>query len=213
MAAPFEAVLFDFAGVLTRSPFDAVRAWGSRAGVDPETALRAAFGDYDDDTDHPWQRAERGELPLAEAMVLIAEESARVGLEVDPGGLAAFFAPSTVQEDVLSRLRGARQAGLRTGLVTNTVVELAPYWKPLIPLDELFDTIVESCEVGLRKPNPAIFALALARLDTPAARTIFVDDWPGHVEAARRLGMAGVVMGGDRRQALDELDGLLNLHR
>ena len=204
-------MLFDFAGVFTQSPFHAVRAWGARCGVDPEIAMEVAFGVYDDDTQHPWQRAERGELALEDAVALVSVECAPLGLTVDPAGLMAFFRASAVQEDILSWARRLHGAGYRAGILTNSIAELGPSWRSLVPLDELFDVVVESCDVGMRKPDPQVYALALERLGVSAARTIFIDDWPGHVAAAKRLGMTGIVMGDDRSAALDELDALIHL--
>ena len=79
-----KAVLFDFGGVLTPSPFSALRAWHTEHGLDPEAGLRTLFGPYDQDTDHPWHRLERGEVSVADAMTRIKAAAADQGLDLDP---------------------------------------------------------------------------------------------------------------------------------
>ena len=96
--------------------------------------------------------------------------------------------------------------------VGNNAAEFAELWRPLIPLDELFDDVVDSCEVGMRKPDPRIYELALDRLGVGAHEAVFVDDAPGNVRAAVAVGLAGVLFGPRREDvpaALAELDRLL----
>lgn len=205
----FDAVLLDFGGVLTTSPFSALRDRGDTTGVGFETVMQVVMGPYDLDTDHPWHRLERGELAMADALALISTEATRAGLEFDGTNIGSFFGPSSVQEVVVQWVRRLRPDGYRTALVTNNVRELGPFWRPMVPLDELFDEVVDSSEVGLRKPNPEIFALTLERLGVAPERAIFVDDWPGHVAAARSLGLTGIIMGNDPSPALAELEALL----
>ena len=77
-------------------------------------------------------------------------------------------------------------------------------------VDELFDLVVDSCEEGVRKPDPAIFRTALDRLGVAdPARAIFLDDFEGNLVAARTLGMRVILVGPDPRPALDELAELL----
>ena len=83
---------------------------------------------------------------------------------------------------------------LRTGLLTNNARELRALWWDLLPYDELFDDVVDSSDVGLRKPNPAIYRLALDRLGATAHRTAFLDDIASNVDAAERVGMRSVLV-------------------
>ena len=81
-----------------------------------------------------------------------------------------------------------RADGLRTAMITNNVVEFRDYWRAMLPLDELFDVVVDSSEVGMRKPDPRIFALALDQLGRPSRRrSIFLDDHPGNIAGAEAL--------------------------
>ncbi|MEB2284828.1 MAG: HAD family phosphatase [Myxococcales bacterium] len=203
------AVLFDFGGVFMESPFAAVRAFGARLGLDPGRALELIFGPYDRDTDHPWHRLERGEVSLLEARRAIMELGApehRVDLFEALGSLR----DTTVREDVIALAREVRAGGVRTAIVTNNVREFGDGWRAMLPVGELFDAVVDSAHVGVRKPDPRIFRIALERLGGLAPKdAVFLDDFPGNVVAAERLGMRGILVGEDHRPALRWLRALL----
>jgi putative hydrolase of the HAD superfamily len=205
----FDALLLDFGGVLTGSPFSVLRSKGDTSGLGFDHVMEIVMGPYDHDTDHPWHQVERGELTLEAALVLIAEVARRSGLDFEPSKLGSFFGTSGVHQPVVDAVRRWRANGYRTALVTNNVKEFGPFWRAMIPLEELFDEVIDSCEVGVRKPDPEIFQLALDRLGISAERALFVDDWPGHVAAAASLGITAVLMGEDPTAALAELDALL----
>lgn len=206
-----EAVVFDFGGVFTPSPFDALRAAGEEIGATFEDALDVVFGPYDHDTDHPWHRCERGELDLETTRAEIRALGAARGIELELYDLLKYLATDGgLRHDVVERTRRLRAEGYRTALVTNNVAEFREYWRAMLPVDELFEVVVDSSEVGLRKPDPAIYQLVLELLGGVAPeRSVFLDDYPGNVEAARRVGMHGVVVGSDPSAALAELDALL----
>ena len=92
-------------------------------------------------------------------------------------------------------------------MLTNNVREWEPLWRTKLPVDEIFETVVDSGFVGMRKPDPRIYALVLERLALPAAACAFVDDLEHNVEAARALGFAAVhhVDTADTIAALDTL--------
>lgn len=207
-----EAVVFDFGGVYTPSPFSAVAEVGQALGVDGDTAVRLAFGPYDEDTDHPWHRAERGELGLSDCRDEVLAAAVAHGVHLDLWDVFAAMGRSMsgVRAEVVAATRDVRAAGLRTGLLTNNVAEARDFWRPLLPLDELFDDVIDSSEVGMRKPDARIYELALDNLGVsePGA-SVFLDDWPGNVVAAERVGMAGIVVGDDPSDALAALDRLL----
>jgi epoxide hydrolase-like predicted phosphatase len=210
-AAPVEAVLFDFGGVFTDSPFSAARSLGAELGAEPERVLELIFGPYDADTNHPWHRLERGEISLVAARGEILELGRAEGIASDPFRVFELMSGSHGARDaVIDRTRRLRAAGIRTALVTNNVSEFRERWRQLVPVDELFELVVDSSEVGIRKPDPRIFELALERLGGIAPeRTIFLDDWEGNVEAARRLGIRGLRVDEDPSSALAELDLVL----
>jgi len=209
-----EAVLFDFGGVFTESPFEAAREIGRDLGVDPSLMLQTVFGPYDDDTDHPWHCLERGEITLTAAREGILALGESRGFEADLFRVLALLSrTSGPRTAMIARARALRRAGVRTAIVTNNALEFREAWRALLPLEELFDVVVDSCEVRFRKPDPRIFQHALALLGNIAPEhALFLDDYAGNVRAAELLGIRGVLVGNDPAEALAALDELL-LHR
>ena len=205
---PIRAVLLDFGGVFTASPFGAFTRAAAELDTTPERVLGLVFGPYDRDTDHPWHRLERGELPLAAARDAIIELARADGLTLDPLKiLVGMLSGGGVREPVVGLTRRLRAAGLRTALVTNNAREFGVGWRAMLPLDELFDAVIDSSEVGVRKPNPAIFDLALKAVGGVDPRhAVFLDDFSGNVEAARRLGLHALLVEDDPAAALAELE-------
>jgi len=209
---PVRAVLFDFGGVFTPSPFDGARAYGASIGASPEHVLELVFGPYHDDTDHPWHRLERGEVTLADARAAIVELGRAAGVDADPFKLFASMAngPRGAYDAMIERARAVRSRGYRTALVTNNIVEYRESWRKMVPADELFEVIVDSSAVRMRKPNPAIFRHTLELLGGVAAEEcLFLDDAASNVEAAEKLGIRGVLVKSDLADALAALDALL----
>ena len=205
-----EAVLFDFGGVFTESPFLAAQEAGAELGLEAQVAMELCFGPYAEDTDHPWHRLERGEVTLENARAALVELAAERGLDVDPLQMLFRLSREDPQrETVVGRARAVRAAGMRTALVTNNVVEFGEGWRSLVPVDELFDVVVDSCHAGVRKPDARIFRLALEALEVAALNAAYLDDHPANVRAAEALGMHGIVVGEDRLAAFDRLDEVI----
>jgi epoxide hydrolase-like predicted phosphatase len=209
--SPFDAVLWDFGGVFTASPFVAVHAYARAQDVEPEEFGRVLFGSYDADTDHVWHRLERGEVALVDAMMRIQADARDAGFRLDFGELITMAVADDVDRSVVvDAVRSVRAKGLRTAIVTNNVREYGDTWRNQIPLDELFDVVVDSSVEGVRKPDPAIFLTTLDRLGvSDPTRAIFLDDFAGNVEATRALGLHGIVVGEDPGPALEELARLV----
>ncbi|MDX1649201.1 MAG: HAD-IA family hydrolase, partial [Myxococcota bacterium] len=186
-------------------------------GADPARFLELVFGPYAEDTDHPWHRLERGEIPLAEAREAIIALGAAEGVDTDPFHLFARMGRSGAgaREPLVARTRALREAGLRTALVTNNAREFREAWERLLPpLPELFDAVVDSSEVGARKPAAAIFEIALERVGgPPPGRVLFLDDFEGNVRAAQSLGMRALRVDADPTDALAALDAILAARR
>jgi putative hydrolase of the HAD superfamily len=205
-----EAVIFDFGGVYTPSPFEAVRAMGDVAGIDYDQAMLFVFGSYDRDTDHPWHRAERGELDLDSAREQIRDQARLQGLELDLYDMLTYMSGAAVRDDMIERTRRLRAEGYRLAMITNNVVEFSEFWRAMLPLDELFEVVIDSSEVGMRKPDPRIFRLALDALGGVAPeRSVFLDDYPGNIVAAEAVGMHAILVETDHTIAIDRLDALL----
>lgn len=203
------AVFFDFGGVLTAaSPFELLGSLGADAGVAPDQVLDIVLGPYHEDTDHPFHQMERGEISGVVWFAQAAEALAGVGVELDPGRLVDLFLALGVHDVVVERVRALRADGYLTGVITNNAPGSG--WRETMDVDALFDVIVDSSEVGVRKPNPAIFHLALDLAGGLAPEeAVFLDDAESNVVAARAVGMHGVVVGPDPLPALAELDAIL----
>jgi putative hydrolase of the HAD superfamily len=207
-----EAVLFDFNGVLTTSPFTLIgELGGASGGLDPQLVLELMLGPYDEDTDHGWHRFERGEITAADYGLDLLERATAAGVEIDFGALNGLMDRLVVHDVVVDRVRALKEEGYRTGLVTNNVKEASKQWRALVPVDELFDVIVDSSEVGMRKPNPAIFLHALELLGGIApANAVFLDDAAGNVAGAQRAGLHAILVdAADPEPALAALDVIL----
>ncbi len=205
-----EAVLFDLGGVYTESPFTAMDQLSAELGTTPDTIREILFGDYHEDNDHPWHRLERGEITLRKAREKIIALGEERGLQIDPLVMLARIGTGGGTRDVLiDRTRELRREGYKTALLTNNFAEVRQAWRTLLPVDELFDVVVDSSEVGMRKPDPAIFHHTLDLLSAEAERSVFLDDFAGNIAAAGRLGIKGVLVGADVNTAIRELNELL----
>jgi putative hydrolase of the HAD superfamily len=111
-------------------------------------------------------------------------------------------------DELFAYYRELHDAGIRLAICTNNVREWEPIWRTKLPIDEIFETVVDSGFVGVRKPDPPIYALVLERLGLPAAECAFVDDIAVNVSAANELGFAGVHFT-DTAETIAALDALL----
>ena len=115
-----------------------------------------------------------------------------------------------VRDDMVECVRRVRGKGLKTAILTNNIAEGRDFWRPMLPLDELFDAVVDSSEIGMRKPNPAIYRHTLDQLGGVAPeRAVFLDDFEGNVLAARAVGMIGILVDVDPSAAIARVDELL----
>jgi putative hydrolase of the HAD superfamily len=194
-------LIVDYGGVLTTDVFASFRTFCDAEGLEPD-AVRDRFRS-DPEARELLAGLETGTLAVAEfeprfaALLEVASERL---IERLLGGME----PDTA---MLDGVRAARRAGARTGLLSNSWGAATAYDPEL--LEELFDAWVISSEVGLRKPDPAIYELAAERLGLPPAACVFVDDLPGNLKPARALGMATVLHRGDAAATLAEAGALL----
>lgn len=188
------ALISDFGGVLTTPLSAAFFAYGERSGISPErfgVAMQAA-------TD-----AGGGLNPLYELEVGAISEREFLGrLEVQLGegvtleGFAqAFFDRLQPNDEMIGLMRELKAGGLRMALLTNNVREWEPLWRPKLPdIDAIFEIVVDSAFVGMRKPDPEIYRLTIARLDEALRpeECLMVDDLEVNCEGARAVGMSAV---------------------
>ena len=210
--SPYKAILFDFGGVFTDSPFHAFSAYADTIGSTEDQVHDIVFGGYGDDGEHPWHRVERGEITLEAAREAILALGAAQGLHVDIWDV--FMAMSEngggLRQNLVDTVATLRPAGFVTGIITNNVVEFRDHWRAMLPVDELFDFVVDSSEVGIRKPNPAIFTHALSLAGVTAVEALFLDDYAGNVTAAEALGIRSILVDGDGAKTVADLKAVLS---
>ena len=206
------AVIWDFGGVFCGSPFEALADVARERDIDAHQYFQIIFGSYDRDTDHPWHRLERGEITLEVAREEIMELGRRDGIDADPFHFFIAMAKSgggAAREDVVEFAKGLKQGGIGTALITNNAAEFRAHWQKAIPVADLFHHVIDSSEVGLRKPDPKIFELALERLEIEPGSAVFLDDFEGNVAAAERVGIRGILVENDYAGALEALRRLI----
>lgn len=206
--AEFDALALDFAGVMTSPLYEALGKFSAESGIDLQDLLRACLGAYAGLDDPLVVDFETGRIAEPDFATALAKRlHALSGREVASEGLVERLFPVRLEEDMFAAVAAARSVGLRTGLVSNSWGS-AIY--PRARLQTAFDAVVISGEVGLRKPDPAIFRLVLDRLAVTAERCIFVDDEPAHLAAAAALGMVTVLHHGSET-TIQQLERLLGV--
>ena len=206
-----EAVVSDFGGVLTSPLLAAFQRVQDRIDVAPEAYGRAMAHRLAEDGVHPLFALERGEITYDDFLVrlesgLAETEGVTISLHGFGDELMRALEPNAELFDHYGALR--REHGLRFALCTNNVREWEPLWRAKLPIDELFEVVVDSAFVGTRKPEPEIYAITLERLGLPGSACAFVDDLEINVEAAREAGMHGIVFR-DNARAIAEMASLL----
>jgi epoxide hydrolase-like predicted phosphatase len=204
-----KAVLFDYGGVLTEPVESMFAAIAADCGAETAELAALLVGAYEDG-DHPWHQVERGDLPFADLCRWAAEEGSRRGWRLDLRQVLEHMAAFEFRSAMLERIVDLRRRGYLTALVTNNAKEFGPVWKQQLDYDTLFDTVVDSSAVGVRKPDPRIYHLTLERLGGLAPEeAVLLDDFEVNLAAARAIGMGGVFVGADTDAALAELERLL----
>lgn len=183
MASEYRGLLVDYGGVLTTSLFDSFRAFCEREGLDPEEVAKRFRSD-----------PECRDLLIGLETGAIAEEefeprfAAALGVEA-PQLIDRLFAGSGPDQPMVDAVLAARKAGIKTGLVSNS-------WGTRrydrAKLAELFDGVVISGEVGIRKPAPEMYSLGAEKIGLEPGRCVYVDDLPFNLKPAQELGMATI---------------------
>jgi putative hydrolase of the HAD superfamily len=185
------AIISDFGGVLT-TPLSAVFAgFQEKVGIPPEALRDAITAITARDGAHPLFELECGRMTEVDFMRGLEEQmSADLGHDVSMQAFTDhYWAVLEHNDAMIAFLREARDAGYRLALLTNNVVEWEPRWRPNWPIDELFEFVVDSGFVGIRKPDHRIYEMTLERLGLPAGDCVFIDDLEPNIVAAREVGM------------------------
>ena len=187
-----DVLICDFGGVLTSPLQEGFLAYQEESGVSLEALGTAMARAAEEHGDHPLFVLERGEITEGEFRERI-ERHLEDGFDLSRLR-TLYFERLEPNRPMIDYIRDLRGRGVRAALLTNNVREWEPLWRSKLPeIDELFELVVDSAFVGLRKPDPAIFTLTLDRLGgVEPGRCVFVDDLAVNCEAARALGMAAV---------------------
>jgi len=205
------AVVFDLGGVITESPMTAFAAYEAEASL-PDGLIRR-LNSTDPDT-NAWARYERRELDEAGFRTAFEAEAAAAGSTVDAGRVLAAL-HGDLRPAMLTAVQRLRAAGLPLALLSNNVAPMERTGR-LGDLLGLFDAVVESSVEGVRKPEPAIYSLALRRLSEAAGREVapgdcaYLDDLGINLKPARALGMHTIKVV-EPGAALAELSALTGL--
>ena len=209
-----DAVIFDFAGVLSTSPGEMMRRQIDASGIDVDVDLgsfvQIIMGPFAEEGDHPWHLLERGRIDFDEYVVGIEPLWRDAGFELfptPPRGGDLLAAMSKVPE-MIEATQAVRNAGYRTAILTNNIKEWGA-WRSLWDADNLVDVVVDSCEVDMRKPNADIFEFTVERLGVPAERTLFLDDFPWNIAGAEAVGLQTMHVTDPVVAAAELLDRLL----
>jgi putative hydrolase of the HAD superfamily len=196
---PVRAVLFDLGGVVIDSPLHAIARYEREIGV-PEGVINRIV--VETGAQGAWSRLERGELAMLDFHRAFEAELRAVGHAISAAKMMARIAECGPRPAMLEAIRRIRAQGLKAGALTNNWVDAER--EPRHELESLFDAFVESSKVGLRKPDPRIYALACSALGVSPSETVFLDDIGRNLKAARELGMRTIKVDAPEA-ALEEL--------
>lgn len=208
-----QAVLWDFGGVILSSPFDAFLAYERRIGL-PENFIRG-LNAKDPDT-NAWARMERNEISLADFAAAFEAEAAAAGHKLDGREVLALLG-GEVRPQMVAALQRCRR-DFRIACITNNIrtgegpgMARAPERaRQIADIMTLFEHVVESSKLGMRKPDPRIYRHACSLLGVEPAACVYLDDLGINLKPARTLGMRTIKVG-DPDVAIAELEQVLGI--
>jgi putative hydrolase of the HAD superfamily len=206
------AIVSDFGGVLTNPLSEPFGVWYARSGVTLEQLGEAmARAAEEAGGEHPLFALEKGHITEDE---FVARLEAHLEGVRFAGFRETYFEHLHPNERMIDYLRTLRGRGYRMAMLTNNVREWEPLWRAKLPVDELFDVVVDSGFVGMRKPEREIYELTLSRLGGGLAfeDCLFIDDLDVNCAAARELGMTAVLFE-DAEQAIAEIEAALSAQK
>jgi putative hydrolase of the HAD superfamily len=191
---PIQAVISDFGGVLTSPLIDSFLAFQQTSGISFEDLGMAMAAVASRNGANPLFELETGRISESQFLAdLSSALTERLGRAVELHGFGErYFENLSPNTDLIDYMRTLRGRGYRMAICTNNVREWESLWRSMLPVDEIFDTVVDSGFVGVRKPERRIYEITLERLGVPPTETLFLDDLEINCEAARELGMTAV---------------------
>lgn len=216
MATP-RVIISDFGGVLTNPLEEAFIAWQQETGIPLEELGRAMFVIAEELGENPLYKLEKGEMTEPDFERLMQDQlRAQLGEDTEFVDFAEFyFSQLSPNRPFLDFLFEYKAGGGRLALLTNNVKEWEPRWRAMLPIDELFETVVDSGFEGARKPERRIYEITLERIraleglgDVDPAECVLVDDIEVNCESAMEFGFSAVRYYGD----CDDVVALLRNH-
>jgi putative hydrolase of the HAD superfamily len=192
--AEIRAIVSDFGGVLTTPLIQSFMAFQDRTGITTETLGKGMQAATEANGDNPLFELERGEITEVAFLERLTD-----GLEPLLGHRPEmhrfkeiYFEALQPNAPMIELMRELKGEGYRMAMLTNNVREWEPLWRSMLPVDEIFEDVVDSGFVGCRKPESKIYALTLERIGLPAEACLFVDDVLVNCEGARKAGLHAV---------------------
>jgi putative hydrolase of the HAD superfamily len=187
-------VISDFGGVLTSPLVQSFMAFQDETGISGETLGHAMQRIGEADGEHPLFELERGRVSEADFLERMADElEPELGRRPEMHRFSEiYFDALQPNEPMIELMRELQGAGHRMALLTNNVREWEPLWRSMLPVDEIFELVIDSAFVGCRKPEPEIYEITLESLGVEPERCLFVDDVEANCDGARALGLTAV---------------------
>ncbi len=202
------AVVFDFGGVLISSITNQLSKIAQRHSADVPTMLSIMLGPHDSG-DHPWHRAERGEIAVADIQAALQPWAAEHNISLHGDEIDALMSPGqyTVIGPMVDKVTELKRQGLKTGLLTNTFAEFRPKMQQDLRFED-FTAVVESFAVGSRKPEPGIYQATANMLGVGHHEILYLDDFPQNIHMAQSFGWSTIHVS-DPLAAISEIDRFL----
>ena len=203
------AVVFDFGGVLITSITNQLSKIAQHHSTDVPTMLAIMLGPHESGH-HPWHRAERGEVAVAEIQAELAPWAAEHNIVLRGDEIEALMSPGqyTVIQPMLDKVAELKRRGFKTGLLTNTFAEFRPTMQQDLRFGD-FTAVVESFAVGSRKPEPDIYQATADMLGVSHEEILYLDDFPQNIEMAQSFGWSTIQVS-DPLRAIPDIELFLN---
>lgn len=205
-----EAVIFDFGGVLTSSPFEAFARFETERGLPIDIIRRTNAANH---LENAWAKFERAEVDIDAFDKLFADESRALGAEVRGRDVLPLLQGDLRPEmvEALKRIKAQFKTGCITNnLPANAIGSLTGRTLYVAEVMALFDHVIESAKIGLRKPDPRIYRLMVETLKVDPKRCIYLDDLGVNLKPAREMGMTTIKVASGA-QAIAELEAATGL--
>ncbi len=205
-----EAIICDFGGVLTTPLVESFMAFQDQTGITTETLGKAMQAASEANGDNPLFEMERGEITEVAFLEKLTDHlEPLLGHRPEMHRFKEiYFEALEPNPEMIELMRALKDEGYLMAMLTNNVREWEPLWRAMLPVDEIFETVVDSGFVGCRKPESRIYELTLEQIDRPAETCLFIDDVLVNIEGARKAGLNAVHFQ-DNEQAIPEIRAAL----